>query len=80
LPSADGKQLADEARKSHPDLIVLFTTGYARGILQGDVNLLAKPFTPEALASKMRDLIDAAPAARAKRPVAESEIELRNVG
>jgi nitrogen-specific signal transduction histidine kinase/CheY-like chemotaxis protein len=80
LPSANGKQLADAARKSHPDLIVLFTTGYARGILQGDVHLLAKPFTPEALASKMRELIDGAPAARVKRLVAETEIKLRNAG
>ena len=37
---------------------VLFTTGYARGILHEDAELLAKPFTPEALASRMRDLLD----------------------
>jgi PAS domain S-box-containing protein len=58
LPGANGKQLADEARKDRPNLRVLFTTGYARGILQGDANLLTKPFTPEALALKMRELID----------------------
>jgi CheY-like chemotaxis protein len=58
LPGATGQQLADEALRSHPDLIVLFTTGYARGILHEDAELLAKPFTPEALASRMRDLID----------------------
>ena len=58
LPGATGKQLADEALRSHPDLLVLFTTGYARGILHEDAELLAKPFTPEDLASRMRDLID----------------------
>jgi PAS domain S-box-containing protein len=58
LPGATGKQLADEALRSHPDLVVLFTTGYARGILHDDAELLAKPFTPEALASRMRDLLD----------------------
>jgi PAS domain S-box-containing protein len=60
LPGANGKQLADEAQKSNPELRILFTTGYARGTLPGDANLLAKPFTPEALAFKMRELIDAA--------------------
>ena len=58
LPGATGKQLADEALRSRPDLLVLFTTGYARGILHEDAELLAKPFTPEDLASRMRDLID----------------------
>jgi CheY-like chemotaxis protein len=60
LPGANGKQLADDAQKSNPELRILFTTGYARGTLPGDANLLAKPFTPEALAFKMRELIDAA--------------------
>jgi CheY-like chemotaxis protein len=58
LPGATGQQLADEALRSHPDLLVLFTTGYARGILHDDAELLAKPFTPEDLAARMRDLID----------------------
>jgi CheY-like chemotaxis protein len=58
LPGASGKQLADEAARLRPDLRILFTTGYAHGVLQGDANLLAKPFTPEALAFKMRAVID----------------------
>ena len=58
LPGANGKELADDVLKSRPDLRVLFTTGYARGVLPGDANLLAKPFTPEALAFKIRELID----------------------
>jgi len=39
-------------------MMALFTTGYARGILHEDAELLAKPFTPEALACRMRDLIE----------------------
>jgi PAS domain S-box-containing protein len=61
LPGANGKQLADDATKLRPDLRILFTTGYAHGVLQGDVNLLAKPFTPEALAFKLRAVIEAKP-------------------
>jgi CheY-like chemotaxis protein len=62
LPGANGKQLADDAAHLRPDLLVLFTTGYAHGVLQGDANLLAKPFTPEALAFKLRAVIEGRPA------------------
>ena len=46
-----GRQLADDARRLRPDLLVLFTTGYARnaivhgGILDPGTHLLPKPFT-----------------------------------
>ena len=46
-----GRQLADHARQLRPDLLVLFTTGYARnaivhgGILDPGTHLLPKPFT-----------------------------------
>ena len=55
-----GRQLADEARQQRPDLLVLFTTGYARnaivhgGILDPGTHLLPKPFTYAALAAKIR--------------------------
>jgi PAS domain S-box-containing protein len=62
----NGRQLADEARKRHPSLKVLFTTGYARNAivhnarLDPGVELITKPFTQAALASKLRDILDAA--------------------
>jgi len=46
---------------------VLFTSGYARdaivhhGRLDPGVDLLAKPFTFEALAAKVREIVDRAP-------------------
>jgi CheY-like chemotaxis protein len=61
----NGRQLADEARKRHPNLKVLFTTGYARnaivheGRLDPGVELLTKPFTQAALSEKLRDIIHA---------------------
>src|SRR5262249_24925056 len=57
--------LGDEARKRRPNLKVLFTTGYARnaivhdGRLDPGVQLITKPFTYAALASKLRDVLDA---------------------
>ena len=62
-----GRQLADEARRRRPDLRVMFTTGYARnaishgGILDPGTHVLPKPFTYGALASKIRQVLEADP-------------------
>jgi two-component system NtrC family sensor kinase len=61
----NGRQLADKAREMYPGLRVLFVTGYTRnaiihqGRLDPDVNLLVKPFTADALARKLRQILDA---------------------
>ena len=63
----NGRQLADEARRRRPELKVLFTTGYTRnaiihqGRLDAEVELLTKPFTAEALARKVRQILNAQP-------------------
>jgi signal transduction histidine kinase len=60
----DGRRLADEALRRTAGLKVLFTTGYTRnaivhnGRLDPDVQLVSKPFTLEALARKVRDVLD----------------------
>lgn len=59
-----GAQVAARARGLCPNLKVLFTTGYARnaivhqGRLDAGVQLITKPYTFEALASKVRDVLD----------------------
>jgi signal transduction histidine kinase len=59
-----GKNVADHARRLHPAIKVLFTTGYTRnaivhnGRLDAGVNLLTKPFTSRALAEKVRKILD----------------------
>ena len=64
MPEMDGRRLADEALRRRPDLKVLFTTGYTRnavvhnGVLDPGVHLIGKPFTVEALASKLREVLD----------------------
>ena len=61
----NGRQLAEEARKQNQHLRVLFTTAYARnaivhdGRLDPGVALLPKPYTQPALATKVRDILDA---------------------
>jgi signal transduction histidine kinase len=60
----NGRQLADEAQRRQPKLLVLFTTGYARnaivhhGRLDPGVEVIGKPFTYAALAAKLRQLLD----------------------
>jgi two-component system NtrC family sensor kinase len=60
----NGRELANEVHKRRPDLPVLFATGYTRnaiihhGRLDADVELLVKPFTTEALARKVRQVLD----------------------
>ena len=62
----NGRQMADAARVTRPELKVLFITGYAEnavishGHLDPGMHLLTKPFTMDRLASRIRDLIGAA--------------------
>ena len=70
----NGRQLADEARRRKPALKVLYATGYTRnaiihqGRLDAEVELLTKPFTEEALVRKVRQILDAQPAAPSDTP------------
>ena len=63
----NGRQLADEARRRKPELKVLYATGYTRnaiihqGRLDAEVELLTKPFTADALARKVRQILNAQP-------------------
>jgi len=65
LPRVNGRQLAEHLRHLNPGLRVLYASGYARnaivhnGILDPGVELLAKPYTIEELARKVRQMFDA---------------------
>ena len=62
----NGRQMADIARQSRPKLRVLFITGYAEnaaighGHLEPGTQALTKPFSMEALASRVKSIIAAA--------------------
>ena len=59
----NGRQIADAARVRRPDLKVLFITGYAEnavvrnGYLEAGMQIMIKPFTMEALATRIQDVI-----------------------
>jgi two-component system NtrC family sensor kinase len=77
----NGRQIADEARRRRPDLKVLFATGYTRnaiihqGRLDADVDLLTKPFTPDDLARKVRQILDS----DSKDPIARANAALERM-
>jgi PAS domain S-box-containing protein len=60
----NGRQVADAARVTRPNLKVLFITGYAenaimrRGRLENGMFILTKPFQMEVLASRIREIIE----------------------
>ena len=60
----NGRQVADGGRALRPDLKVLFITGYAEnavvgnGHLEPGMQVLTKPFTLDALAGRVHDMVD----------------------
>lgn len=67
LPGLNGRQVADAARQTRPDLKVLFMTGYAEnatianGFLEPGMEMITKPFAIDALVTRVRDIIERAP-------------------
>jgi CheY-like chemotaxis protein len=64
MPVMNGRKLAEEALARRPELKVIFTTGFTKnavvhnGMLDPGVNFIAKPFTLEQLAAKLREVLD----------------------
>jgi two-component system cell cycle sensor histidine kinase/response regulator CckA len=68
MPRIDGPELARRLLAARPRLKVLFMSGYTDGavaeqrLLERGTAFLQKPFTPDALARKVRQVLDALPA------------------
>ncbi|GEP06801.1 hypothetical protein MOX02_48390 [Methylobacterium oxalidis] len=64
LPGLNGRQVADQAREHRPELKVLFITGYAENAVFGNgqldlgMQMITKPFPVEALATRIREMIE----------------------
>jgi signal transduction histidine kinase len=64
MPLMGGKAMVEWLKTTYPDLKILFVSGYTddanthHGVLETGVEFLSKPFTPAALARKVRELLD----------------------
>jgi YesN/AraC family two-component response regulator len=63
MPHMNGQELATTLSSVRPDMKVLYVSGYSdndigdHGILNPEIELLQKPFTPQTLARKIREVI-----------------------
>jgi CheY-like chemotaxis protein len=68
MPEMSGRDLAAQMTEKMPKLRVLYMSGYTdsaivhHSVVDADVNFIQKPFTPESMARKVREVLDAAPA------------------
>ena len=64
MPGTSGRELAQLVATNHPEITVLYMSGYTddaivqHGVLGADTQFLQKPFSPMALARKVRETID----------------------
>ncbi len=64
MPGMGGRHLAEHLLEMHPEMKVLFVSGHTddavvrHGVLEDQVNFLQKPFSPMALACKVREVLD----------------------
>lgn len=64
MPEMNGRKLADAAVALRPDLRIMFMTGFTKnavvhnGVLDPGVHFLAKPFSLEELAEKLREVLE----------------------
>jgi PAS domain S-box-containing protein len=70
MPEMNGSQLVEKVLLARPDIRVLFMSGYTddevmrRGVIDGQTAFLQKPFTPDLLAHKIREVLDVTPPAK----------------
>jgi signal transduction histidine kinase/ActR/RegA family two-component response regulator len=64
MPGLSGREVAERVATCRPEMKVLYMSGYTddaivhHGVLETGIALLQKPFTPNSLAAKVREVLD----------------------
>ena len=64
MPRLNGRELSNRLLETRPQLQVLFMSGYTddaivhQGVLDESANFIQKPFAPDSLAKKVREVLD----------------------
>jgi PAS domain S-box-containing protein len=78
MPRLGGPLLVEQLQEQSPDLKVLFMSGYTddavvrHGLIEADMAFIQKPYTPLALARKVRQVLDAPSTPGRRSPADES--------
>jgi DNA-binding NarL/FixJ family response regulator len=63
MPGIPGRMVAEQIRESHPETKVLYVSGHTNdnvlrtGVLHDAVQFLQKPFAPEAITQRVREIL-----------------------
>jgi two-component system sensor histidine kinase EvgS len=64
MPGMNGRQIATRLSQAHPEMKILYTSGYTEniiahhGVIDEGLHFIGKPYTPQSLAQKLREVIE----------------------
>jgi len=79
MPQMSGRELAERLAALHPDMKILFMSGYtenamlSNGVLKSKMGFLQKPFKVNKLVRKIREILGSSPEKREQQPMSSKQ-------